>query len=211
MENHIQSRQSQRKKIPGGLRLVAEGASTGRILGELDGLLEPSDFTPQEDKDSSSESHCVTSSLSRPHTNRGIGKCSSEAPPLTETKPDGVDAEHTIVEAFQPDSHLRVCAFLLLFRRAISFCGHKWQCPQSCPFAQPDSFQNHMQGLHLVVPCSKDPWLGSPWGGAKPGGGRTPPTTAPALAVTEVSVVSSELLHSLWVLLGSDELRAVGN
>merc|ERR1719499_2358596 len=65
-------------------------------------------------------------------------------------------------------------ARLRLLLAAISPSGHRWQCPQSILFPQPSGFQNQVQGLHLPVPCSSDPWLGIPHGGGKPGGGLTP-------------------------------------
>lgn len=60
---------------------------------------------------------------------------------------------------------------LLLFLTAISFAGQRWQCKQSSPRPHPVGFQNHMHGLHRPVPWRHEPWVGTPSGGGKPGGG----------------------------------------
>lgn len=87
---------------------------------------------------------------------------------------------------------LRTTALLLLFLIVISAFGQRWQWPQFSPLPQPDGFQNHMQGLHVPVPCNKEPWLGSPQGGGKPGGGFTPPMSGPtAKAVCLASMLST--------------------
>jgi len=83
------------------------------ILGELGGLLELDDLAPHEDKDSSSESHLVDESQSKPD---GIGRHSGdhtadEEDSLRQLK-DGVDAgsaEPSFIHVLGPDSdsHLR--------------------------------------------------------------------------------------------------------